>query len=539
MRNVMSVMFGVLLCTVAMAAPTVIPKPAEMVPGEGLFTLNAKTTVLVAESLKATGEDFAALLRKPTGFPVPVAVVNESLAATNAIVLRTDPAREDLGEEGYALEVTPNHVTVVSAGPAGAFYGCQTLRQLLPKQIEQGTRVNDVAWTLPCLRIKDVPRLGWRGCMLDSSRHFQGKAFVKRFIDLLAYHKLNRLHWHLADDQGWRVEIDAYPNLMKAGAFRPNAHAQKNYQPNPDGVPYGGFHSKADLREIVAFAQRRHVTIIPEIEMPGHNLAALMAYPELSCTGAPKELGGRWIYEDVFCAGNEKTFEFLTTALGEVIDLFPSPWIHIGGDECPKVRWQACAKCQERIRTESLKDEHELQSYFVKRIEAYINSRGRRLIGWDEILEGGLAPRATVQSWRGTKGGIEAATRGHDVVMSPTSHCYLDYTYEVTPVRKTYAFNPLPPELTADQQKHILGVECCMWLGNVSRRHLEKTGRILDASGIDHQVFPRLIALSEVGWSPKTARDWADFKGRLNAHGQRLDLLGVNYYRDPEVWEKQ
>jgi hexosaminidase len=335
------------------------------------------------------------------------------------------------------------------------------------------------------------------------------------------------------DDQGWRIEIQGYPKLTEIGAWRPNLAARLNYLPNDRGERYGGFHTREDLREIVAYAAQRHVTIVPEVEMPGHTLAALMAYPELSCTGGDfPQLGDAWIYKDVYCPGNEKTFEFLEGMFSELLDLFPSPWIHIGGDECPKDRWKACPKCQARIRQEGLADEHELQSYFVRRIEQILHDRGRRLVGWDEILEGGLAPRATVQSWRGTAAGVRAAKAGHDVVMSPTSHCYLDYTYQKTPVQKTYSFDPVPSAIPDDKVHHILGVECCMWLGNVSTRHLARTGQILPPSGIDHQMFPRAIALSEVAWSPREARQWSDFRERLQRHAKRLELRGVNFARD-------
>ncbi len=514
----------------------VIPRPAAMKALEGAFTITSDTTIHADEHSWDVAVRFADALRRATGFVLLLQVHDPEQDTSNAITVSVDAEREELGDEGYTLRVTPKRIDIAARTRAGAFYACQTLRQLLPAEIEQSKPVSGVTWTLPCVEIEDAARFGWRGCMLDSARHFQNKEYIKRFIDLLALHKMNRLHWHLADDQGWRVEIESRPKLTEVAAFRPNANARLNYLPKEPSDRYGGFHTQEDLREIVAYAKDRHVTLVPEIEMPGHCLASLMAYPELSCTGTPSELGDRWIYNDVYCPGNDETFAFIEDVLSEVVELFPSPWIHIGGDECPKDRWQACPKCQERIKKEGLKDEHELQSYFVRRVEAMLHEKGRRLIGWDEILEGGLAPRATVQSWRNMEHGQTAATQGHDVVMSPTSHCYLDYDYEKTPVQKTHSFEPIPPGLAADNVHHILGVECCMWLGNVSRRHLEKTGEILPTSGIEYQAFPRLIALAEVGWSPKDARDWHDFRERLRRHGERLDALNVGYYRDPSIW---
>ena len=514
----------------------VIPRPAVMRSLEGVFTITQDTTIHADGDSRDTASRFVEQLRPAMGFPLVLQAHDGNRNESSAIILSLDAGCEELGDEGYALRVTPDRIDITARTTAGVFYACQTLRQLLPPEIERTEQASGVTWAIPCVEIEDTPRFGWRGCMLDSARHFQDKEYIKRFIDLLALHKMNRLHWHLADDQGWRAEIKSRPKLAEIAAFRPNANARLNYLPKEPSDHYGGFHSQDDLREIVAYAEERHVTIVPEIEMPGHCLAALMAYPELSCTGAPSELGDRWIYADVFCPGNDETFTIINDVLSEVADIFPSPWIHIGGDECPKDRWQACPKCQERIKTEGLKDEHELQSYFVRRAEAMLHAKGRRLIGWDEILEGGLAPRATVQSWRNMEHGRTAAAQGHDVVMSPTSHCYLDYDYAKTPVRQTYGFEPIPDGLEASSLRHILGVECCMWLGNVSRRHLERTGEILPTSGIEYQAFPRLIALSEVGWSPKDARDWDDFRERLRRHGNRLDALKVGYYRTPAVW---
>jgi len=374
---------------------------------------------------------------------------------------------------------------VLAPKPAGLVYGSQTVRQLLASR------------PIPLLRLVDRPRFPWRGLMLDEARHFFGKEFIKQLIDLLVLHKLNIFHWHLCDDQGWRIEIKSRPRLTEVGAWR-----------EANGRRYGGFYTQADIREIVTYAQNRFVTVVPEIEMPGHTTAALAAYPELSCTGGPFAAATGWgIFHDVLCAGNDATFAFLEKVLGEVLELFPSKFIHIGGDECPKTRWKTCPRCQRRIRDERLNDEHELQSYFIRRIEKFLNANGRRLIGWDEILEGGLAPNATVMSWRGMSGAVAAARAGHDVVASPTSHCYLDYSYERTSVEKAYSFNPIPAELTDEQHKHILGVQGNMWT--------ELTPTVAD---VERQIWPRLCALAEVAWSPAGQRDFADFSARLTAH---------------------
>jgi hexosaminidase len=383
---------------------------------------------------------------------------------------------------------------------------------------------------IPAAQIVDQPRYRWRGMLLDCGRHFMDKAFVKRYIDLLAYHKMNVLHWHLTEDQGWRIEIKKYPKLAEISAWRKTTRSSE-LTADPQGR-YGGFYSQDDVREVVEYARSRYITVVPEIEMPGHSQAALAAYPELSCTGGPFEVQTEWgIHKEVYCAGNDKTFQFLEDVLTEVVELFPSEFIHVGGDECPKDRWKACQKCQARIKAEGLKDEHELQSYFIRRMERFLNSKGRRLVGWDEILEGGLAPNATVQSWRGLKGAIAAATTGHDVVSSPTSNCYLDYAQmrmlgEPTwmgylPLERAYAFEPTPAELTEQQAKHVLGLEGNMWTEWAPQ------------SRVDWQVFPRLCALAEVGWSPGELRDWDDFQRRMATHYQRLDELGVTYFVPP------
>jgi len=452
--------------------------------------------------------------------PIRVEELPGQSKAEVSIVRNADPA---LGKEGYELHVIPAAVTLAANSPAGIFYGQQTLRQL---RTEDGT--------LPCCRIWDKPRFGWRGLMIDVSRHFFTKAELKHFLDVMAVHKFNVFHWHLVDDQGWRIEIKKYPRLTEVGAWRNginfglDAGASRNYR--ADGR-YGGFFTQDDVREVVAYAADRHITIVPEIEMPGHSCAALAAHPELSCHGGPysPDLSGG-IYAGVYCAGQDATFEFLQNILAEVIELFPSQFIHIGGDEVPKDNWKKCPRCQQQIRAEGLKDEHELQSYFIRRIEKFINAQGRRLIGWDEILEGGLAPNATVMSWRGVAGGIAAANAGHDVVMTPHMDVYLDY-YQgktgqpkaiagFTPLEKIYEFDPIPSEIAADKAHHVLGGGGTLW-----SEYFPNYGHL------QYMAYPRACALAETLWSPKESRNLADFKARLKTHTKLLETLGVTYAR--------
>ncbi|MBU0640328.1 MAG: family 20 glycosylhydrolase [Planctomycetes bacterium] len=505
---------------------TVIPRPAEVTPLAGQFELTATTRIAVnpdGAEVRAVAEYLAETLRecvRSTGGQFAPWSPDEQPPDTIALAL-TDEMPD---AESYVLEVAERHVRLTAGQPRGLFYGVQTLRQLL-----QQDAAAESGWSIPALHIQDQPRYRWRGMLLDCGRHFMSKEFVKRYIDLLAYHKMNVLHWHLTEDQGWRIEIRKYPKLAEIGAWR--KATRESEQPRR-GDMYGGYYTQADVREIVAYAQSRFVTIVPEIELPGHSGGALAAYPELSCTGGPFEVCTPWgVHSEVYCAGSDQVFTFLEDVLAEVIELFPSEFIHIGGDECPKVRWEECPKCQARLKAEGLENEHELQSYFIRRIEKYLNSQGRRLIGWDEILEGGLAPNATVQSWRGMSGAIAAATAGHDVVSSPTSHCYLDYAQlraagEPTQMgfvdlETCYSFEPTPAQLTPEQARHVLGLEGNMWTEHAPQNR------------IDWQVFPRLCALAEVAWSPLGGRDWNDFQRRMATHYQRLDELGVTYFVEP------
>ena len=404
--------------------------------------------------------------------------------------------------EYYNLEINKNFILIKGSDREGLIHGVYSLIQLIPRS----SGVSDSK--LACVKINDYPKFKWRGLLLDCCRHFMSIDFVKRYIDLLAYHKMNILHWHLTEDQGWRIEIDKYPKLTDVGAWRKEK----------DGSIYGGFYTKEQIKEVVNYAYKRGVNIVPEIELPGHCVAALAAYPKYSCTGGPFEVEKDWgVFKDIYCAGNDSTFVFLENILDEIIELFPSKYLHIGGDETPKYRWENCKRCNKRIKDENLENTHELQSYFIQRIEDYISSKGKKLIGWDEILEGGLANDATVQSWRGFEGALEAVKTGHDAIVSPTSHAYFDYDLDLIDLEKVYNFDPIPAGVPSDKEKHIIGGECNMWT--------ERAPQIT----IDSKVFPRLLAMSEVLWDYPIIRDYNLFYERVQAHYKRLDVLGVNY----------
>jgi hexosaminidase len=403
--------------------------------------------------------------------------------------------------EGYALEITADGVHIEATSEAGAFHGLTSLRWMLPPDT-----ASKQAWALPMVAISDAPRFEHRGLLLDCCRHFMEVDYVKRTIDLLALHKMNVLHWHLTEDQGWRIEIKAYPELTETGAWRTET----------DGSRHGGFYTQEQIKDIVAYAADRNITIIPEIELPGHSRAAIASYPWLSCTGDSLEVPNNWgVFKDIYCAGEDSTFRFLESVLLEVMELFPSEYIHIGGDEAPKVRWESCSKCQNRIQTEGLHDEHELQSWFISQIGVFLAEHDRKLIGWDEILEGGLPDGATVQSWRGMQGGRDAVAMGRNAIMSPTSHCYFDYPVESIDLERVYTFEPEPEDLEGTGR--ILGGECNMW----SERAPQEL--------VDSKVFPRIVAMSEVLWSAKSQRDWKEFQQRMERHYTRLDAWNVDY----------
>ena len=522
-----SIALVVLLHYTGIGAPgsaiSIIPKPARVEIRTGAFVIDAQTSVVVEESsapLEPVAQFLAATLRVSTGFALPVVRSADPAKAQDAIVFAPAAPGPETEGESYRLVVERDRVQIASGGPAGAFYAVQTLLQLLPSECEYGTAVYGIRWRVPCVLIEDRPRFRWRGMHLDVGRHFFPKQFVERYIDLIARYKMNIFHWHLTEDQGWRIEIKKYPRLTDVGSWRKETLG--------DGRPYGGFYSQDDIREVVAYARERFVTIVPEIEMPGHCTAALAAYPELSCTGGPFSVAPGWhVFKDVYCAGNDRTFEFLQDVLTEVIALFPGPYIHIGGDEVPKDRWRECPRCQKRIKDEHLANEHELQSYFIKRIEKFVNEKGKRLVGWDEILEGGLAPNATVMSWRGVQGGIDAASSGHDVVMTPTSDCYFDYAQGLSgepesffgylPLERVYSYEPVPAALSSDASRHVLGAQGNVWTEYIaSDRHVE------------YMAFPRACALAEVVWSRPEGREYQEFLSRLAVHFDRFRARGVN-----------
>jgi hexosaminidase len=516
-------------------APTyaVIPRPVRLTPAAGHFTLTARTVVWTDTASAALGHQLVRALEPATGFAL--AVASGGTAPASGIVLHLDPALDSLGAEGYVLEVTPTRVLARAAGPAGLFYAVQTVRQLLPPEIFRDAPVGGTAWTIPAVRIEDRPRFAWRGAHLDVVRHFMPKSFVKRYIDLMALHKLNRFHWHLTDDLGWRLEIRKYPKLTGVGAWRARTLVGRRVSADStlwgyDESPHGGYYTQEDVREIVAYAAARHVTIVPEIEMPGHALAAIAAYPELGVTGQPAEVGTHWgVYSEILNA-EPNTVAFMQDVLTEVLALFPGPFIHVGGDEADKTQWKASPQIQARIRQLGLEDEHALQSWFIHQMDDFLTAHGRRLVGWDEILEGGLAPNATVMSWRGSAGGIEAARAGHDVVMAPNGYTYLDYyqTRDVTrepmaiggflPLDSVYLYEPMPAELDAAAARHVLGAQAQLW-----------TEYIPGPRNVEYMAYPRLTALAEVVWTPAAERDLADFRRRLAVHLRRLYAMDVNY----------
>lgn len=503
----------------------IIPYPKSVIAQKGSFILNKDTKIVVDETTKKIGEIFLKKTLLATSFPLDI--TNEG--SRNAVIFELDSSMEY--EEGYTLSVNSKRILAKAKTEKGLFYAFQTLRQLFPIEYETTKPVKGVKWEIPAVEIEDEPRFAYRGTHLDVARHFSTVGTVKEFIDQLAFHKINHLHLHLTDDQGWRIEIKKYPELTKISSTRKQTLVgHYNDQPHQfDGKPYGGFYSQKDIREIVHYARKNFITVVPEIEMPGHAQAVLAAYPELSCEpNKTFEVMQIWgISDNVFCP-TEATFEFLENVIDEVIALFPSEYIHIGGDECPKTKWKESAFCQNLIKEKGLKDEHGLQSYFIQRMEKYINSKGKKIIGWDEILEGGLAPNATVMSWRGTEGGIEAARQKHEVIMTPTSHCYLDY-YQSThpdeplaiggflPLEKVYSFEPIPEELNDDEAKYILGAQVNLWTEYITtREHLH------------YMAFPRVCALAEVVWSPKDARNFDKFVPRVATQIERLKALEIN-----------
>ncbi|MBA6153236.1 glycoside hydrolase family 20 protein [Gelidibacter maritimus] len=508
----------------------IIPKPVELTLEQGSFQFNDKTQFVISEaSQKEVVTVVSDKFQTAAGWTLGVV---EQAPNTNFVQFITD---ENLEDEAYHMNVNSDRVQISASGNAGFLYGLETLRQLLPIHIESSKLVSDIVWEIPNLTINDHPRYRYRGLMLDVSRHFFEIDYLKKTIDRLAFLKMNVLHLHLVDDQGWRIEIKKYPKLTEVGAWRVDQE-DKHWDGREETTAgqkgtYGGFYTQEELKDLVAYAATRSVEVIPEIEMPAHVTSAIAAYPELSCHERPVGVpsGGVWPITDIYCAGKENTFEFLENVLLEVMDIFPSKYIHVGGDEATKTNWEKCPDCQKRMKTEGLENVEELQSYFIKRMERFINSKGKRLIGWDEILEGGIAPEATVMSWRGTKGGVEAAEQGHDVIMTPGSHAYFDH-YQgpqneeplawggYTPLSKVYTFDPVVETMNETEANHVLGGQANLW-----------SEQIKTTDHSEYMIFPRLAALSETLWSTKESRDWDDFSHRIETLFKRFDMMGINY----------
>ena len=503
----------------------ITPIPVELVQNEGRFKLSKKTTFASSDtSGNKVAAYFASKIKKSTGYKLKIQNKKPSSNFIHLQIMTDIP----VNDEGYLLDVTPKGIEIQAKSPQGLFYGMQTVMQLLPAEIECDTLVKEIEWSLPAVSIQDEPRFGYRGMHLDVCRHFRDVDFIKKQLDVLAMFKINTFHWHLTDDQGWRIEIKKYPKLTEIGAAR--IEGERNV--------YGPFfYTQEQIKEVVAYAKERFIEVIPEIELPGHAVAAIAAYPELSCTGDTIPVRNFWgVANDVFCAGNEQTFQFLEDVFTEIIPLFESNYIHIGGDECPKIRWRNCPKCQERIKSlELTKDgehsaEEKLQSYFVQRMEKFLLKHNKKMIGWDEILEGGLAPSATVMSWRGENGGIAAANMGHDVIMTPGAWMYLD-KYQgdakllpVTiggylPLEKVYKYEPVPDKIDESKRHHILGAQSNVW---AEYKYTDNDTEL--------DIYPRIIALAELNWTPKEKKNYPDFLRRIENQRVRLDMHHINYY---------
>lgn len=539
--TVLLLLFPVLL----FAQPvSIIPQPVSLKMGSGHFLIDNNTSLRfnsANKDLKAAADFFAAYMEKVSGVKLPF-----NAEKKKPITLRLAKT-EGIGAEGYLLQVTPAAITLAANTKAGIIYGMQTLFQTLPAGF------TTAPFRIPAMQVKDYPRFQWRGMHLDVGRHFFPVSFVKKYIDFLAAYKMNYFHWHLTEDQGWRIEIKKYPELMTVGAYRNGTIVGSYPGTQNNNLRYGGFYTQEEVKDVVAYAAQRNVTVVPEIEMPGHSSAAIAAYPWLSCfpekptnipvrpsamskllqSGGEKKLVQEtWgVFEDIFCAGKDSTFLFLQDVLDEVLTLFPSKYIHVGGDEAPKDHWKKCPACQARIKAEGLKDEHELQNYFITRMEKYLNSKGRTLIGWDEILEGGLAPNAVVMSWRGEAGGIEAAKMAHPVIMTPGNPVYFDH-YQGDPateplaiggfntLKRVYEYEPVPKELNEKQAKYVLGAQANLW-----------TEYVPTTQHVEYMVLPRMLALSEVVWTPREIKNWSHFNERLQAHYKTFAQKGWNYSR--------
>lgn len=512
---------------------SIIPLPAQIKKGSGSFVVNKETQIIVqqgnSEALRI-GKMLADKFQKAAGLELSINESDDNTAG-NAIYFTAVGAVDSLGSEGYQISATSKSVTIQAKQPPGLFYGMQTIVQLLPAAIESSIKVENMEWTIPVVEITDIPRFSWRGQHLDVCRHFVPVDFIKKYIDNMAMHKLNTFHWHLTEDQGWRLEIKKYPKLTEVGSWR-NETLIGHISDTPwkyDGKKYGGFYTQEQAKEIVQYAKERFITVVPEIEMPGHATAAIAAYPELGVTGKQIEVATRWgVFPDIFNVDNS-TFTFLENVLAEVIDIFPGPYIHIGGDEAIKDQWKASPKIQKKIKELGLKNEEQLQSYFMKRIEKFVNSKGRKVIGWDEIIDGGLSPNVTVMSWRGMEGGVAAAKSGHDVIMAPIQYTYFWWNQgdpkkeplsagNYLPMEKVYSFEPVDSSLTAAEAKYVLGAHGSAWA-----EYMESESKV------EYMVFPRIGALAEVVWTPRGKKNWKDFTKRIQKQFKRYDYRKINY----------
>ena len=522
----------------------IVPRPESVSVGHGAFVLTPRTTIWTDRRDLDVARRFALDLAPATGFDLPVRIGRAS-SGSRVVLRRAEKRDASLGPEGYRLVVAPGVVTITAAAAAGAFYGTQSVRQLLPAAIFRGAPIAGMQWTAPAVSIVDRPRFSWRGMHLDVSRHFMPKEFVKKYIDLLAMHKMNSFHWHLTDDQGWRIDIKKYPLLTAIGAWRTQTLVGKPQRDSAQDVydhkRHGGFYTQDDVREIVAYARERFVRVVPEIEMPGHSQAAIAAYPSLGNLDTAVSVWTRWGVTPHILNPSDTTIAFMQDVLTEVMGLFPGDFIHIGGDEAIKPEWKESRRAQAKIESlgitpddphnsQDFHAENELQSWFTTQMDHFLAAHGRRLVGWDEILEGGLAPNAVVMSWRGTAGGLAAARAGHDVIMTPGEYTYFDHYQSRTiageplaiggflPLDSVYAFEPIPAGLEPQYASHVLGAQGQIW-----------TEYIEGPKNVEYMAFPREAALAEVLWTPKYRRDFADFSARLPAELDRLNALDVNY----------
>ncbi|MFX1287757.1 MAG: beta-N-acetylhexosaminidase [Promethearchaeota archaeon] len=501
-------------------AINIVPKPVSMIIGDGRFIITEKTVIESDPKLIEIGKYLKDFLLLPTGFDLEIKDHQSDLTKTNTIFLQLSEKLDDLKDEGYSLIVNSERIVLSAPKPVGIFYGIQTIRQLLPIEIEQKAKIPGIKWIIPSIEIKDYPRFSWRGYMLDEGRHFMGKEVVKHMLDLMALFKLNIFHWHLTEDQGWRIEIKNYPKLTEIGSTRTETQIGGFLSKDMDATPHEGFYTQEEILEIISYADKLFIKIIPEIDIPGHSKAALAAYPEFSCTGGPFAVSTTFgIKKDVFCVGKETTYEFLNTILNEIVNLFPSNIIHIGGDEVPKKRWKECSDCQERIKKEHLKKEKGLQAYFTDRIRKYLSTQGRKIMGWNQIISKKSSNEIVAQKWLFGKFLIKKhLIKGGKVVFSQFGYTYLDYSYEKTSLSKTYHYEPVPQNLPQVYHSNVLGIEAPMW-----------TEWVRNERELEWQTFPRLVAIAETNWTPKEQKNYNSFRNRLKSILKRLDILEVHY----------